>query len=254
LLSDSDLIEIITSAQARFTLTAIAQRRPLGANVSAAIAEALDVPAVAALLVNSSAQIREQTFEKIIEHGARITEWHLPLVLRNDLSQRAIRRIAGFVSAALLDKLSARDGLDQKTRSLLAKRVRARLEEPADDARDPGEQAQSDVALLHKEGRLDDAAVERAAESGKREFVIAALALLARAPAETARRIIQSASAKPVTALVWRAGLSMRVAFKVQSLVMRLKAADLLPARDGVDFPLNEDEMRWHLAYFGLES
>jgi uncharacterized protein (DUF2336 family) len=254
LLSDTDLIEIITSAQAHFTLTAIAQRKPLGANVSAAIAEALDVPAVAALLVNSSAQIREQTLEKIIEHGRHITEWHLPLVLRNDLSQRAVRRIAGFVSAALLDKLAARDGLDRETRSVLAKRVRIRIDEPADDIRDPGEQAQSDVALLHKEGRLDDAAVERAAESGKREFVIAALALLARAPGETVRRIVQSGTAKPAVALVWRAGLSMRVAFKVQSLVMRLKGGELLPARDGVDFPLSEDEMLWHLAYFGLEG
>ena len=105
-----------------------------------------------------------------------------------------------------------------------------------------------------EEGRLDDAAVERAAESGKREFVIAALALMARAPAETARRIIQSGIAKPAIALVWRAGLSMRVAFKVQTLVMRLKGAELLPARDGVDFPLSEDEMRWHLAYFGLDG
>jgi uncharacterized protein (DUF2336 family) len=254
LLSDADLMEIISSAQAHFTLTAIAQRKPLGANVSAAIAEALDVPAVAALLANSSAQIREQTLEKIIDHGSRITEWHLPLVLRSDLSQRAIRRIAGFVSAALLDRLAARDGLDKGTKSLLAKRVRARIDEPVDDVRDPTSQAQSDVALLHKQGRLDDSAVERAAEAGKREFVIAALALLARTPVETARRIIQSGTAKPAVALVWRAKLSMRVAFKVQSLVMRLKGGELLPARDGVDFPLSEDEMLWHLNYFGIEA
>ena len=254
LLSDADLMEIISSAQAHFTLTAIAQRKPLGANVSAAIAEALDVPAVAALLANSSAQIREQTLEKIIDHGSRITEWHLPLVLRSDLSQRAIRRIAGFVSAALLDRLAARDGLDKETKSLLAKRVRARIDEPVDDTRDPTAQAQSDVALLHKQGRLDDSAVERAAEAGKREFVIAALALLARTPIETARRIIQSGTAKPAVALVWRAKLSMRVAFKVQSLVMRLKGGELLPARDGVDFPLSEDEMLWHLNYFGIEA
>ena len=254
LLSDTDLMEIISSAQAHFTLAAIAQRRPLSGNISEAIATALDVPAVAALLANSSAQIREQTLEKIIDHGARITEWHLPLVLRNDLSQRAIRRIAGFVSAVLLDKLSSRDGLDQKTKSVLAKRVRARLDEPADEEVDPTAQAQSDVALLHKEGKLDDAAVEKAAEAGKREFVIAALALLARTPLETARRIIQSGTAKPAVALVWRAKLSMRVAFKVQSLVMRLKGGALLPARDGVGFPLSEDEMLWHLNYFGIEA
>ena len=73
LLSDTDLMEIISSAQAHFTLAAIAQRRPLSGNISEAIATALDVPAVAALLANSSAQIREQTLEKIIDHGARIT-------------------------------------------------------------------------------------------------------------------------------------------------------------------------------------
>jgi uncharacterized protein (DUF2336 family) len=254
LLSDTDLMEIISSAQAHFTLAAIAQRKPLSASVADAIVEALDVPAVAALLANSSAQIREQTLEKIIDHGSRITEWHLPLVLRNDLSQRAIRRIAGFVSAALLDKLSMRSGLDKETKSLLAKRVRARLDEPVDEEHDPVAQAQSDAALLHKEGKLDDIAVEKAAEAGKREFVIAALALLARAPMETVRRIIQSGTAKPAVALVWRAKLSMRVAFKVQSLVMRLKGGELLPARDGVDFPLSEDEMLWHLNYFGIEA
>ncbi|HEY7978649.1 MAG TPA: DUF2336 domain-containing protein [Rhizomicrobium sp.] len=254
LLSDADLVDIISSAQARFTLTVIAARKPLSANVSDAIATALDVPAVAALLANSTAEIREQTLEKIIDHGSRITEWHLPLVLRNDLSQRAIRRIAGFVSAALLDKLSARDGLDRETRSVLAKRVRARIDEPDDEDADPSVQAQNDVALLHKEGRLDDFAIERAAEAGKREFVIAALALLTRTPVETVRRIIQSGTAKPAIALVWRAKLSMRVAFKVQTLVMRLKGGELLPARDGVDFPLTEDEMLWHLNYFGIAA
>ena len=254
LLSDTDLMEIISSAQAHFTLAAIAQRRPLSGNISEAIATALDVPAVAALLANSSAQIREQTLEKIIDHGERIADWHLPLVLRNALSQRAIRRIAGFVSAALLDKLSARDGLDPETKSVLAKRVRARVDEPFDEDMDPAARAQSDVALLHKEGRLDDFAVERAAESGKREFVIAALALLARTPIETARRIIQSGTAKPAVALVWRAKLSMRVAFKVQTLVMHIKGGELLPARDGVHFPLTDDEMLWHLNYFGIEA
>ena len=99
LLSDADLVEIITTAQARHALTAIAKRRPLGANVSEAIAVALDVPAVAELLSNSSAKIRQGTLDKIIEHAAKVRAWHLPLVMRSDLSQRALRRIAGFVSA-----------------------------------------------------------------------------------------------------------------------------------------------------------
>ena len=68
---------------------------------------------ISALLANSSATIRQQTLEKIVDHASRIKDWHLPLVLRNDLSQRAVRRLAGFVSAALVEKLAARIGLEE---------------------------------------------------------------------------------------------------------------------------------------------
>jgi uncharacterized protein (DUF2336 family) len=251
-LSDADLVEIISSAQARFTLTAIARRKPLSANVSEAIAMALGIPAVSALLVNSSAQIRQQTLDKIIEHGSRIKEWHLPLVLHNDLSQRAIRRVAGFASAALLEKLAARSGLNEETRSLLAKRARIRIDEDDDLLPDPATAAQDEVGALFRAGKLDDAYVEKAVESGKRENVIVALAFLARTTPEVVRRIFQAASAKPATALVWHAGLSMRVAFKIQTFVLRLHASELLPARDGIRFPLSDDEMRWHLNYFEI--
>ncbi|MGN6516765.1 MAG: DUF2336 domain-containing protein, partial [Rhizomicrobium sp.] len=165
-----------------------------------------------------------------------------------------IRRIAGFVSAALLEKLSRRDGLDEKTRSFLAKRVRARIDEPATPEIDPAAQAQSEAATMLRDGRLDDSVIEAAAESGKREFVIAALGLLARTPVETVRRILHSGTAKPAVALVWRARLSMRTAFKIQTFVMRLGAGELIPARDGVRFPLTEDEMLWHLNYFGIDA
>jgi len=254
LLSDADLVEIISSAQARFALTAIARRRPLSANISDAIASALDVPAVAELLTNSSAQIREQTLEKIIEHGVRIKEWHLPLALRADLSQRAVRRIAGFVSAALIEKLSLRHGLSKETRSFLAKRVRERIDEDEEGGVDPQTAAETEARALFKAGKLDDSFVEKAAESGKRELVIYALGLLANTKPDIVRRIVQSANAKPMIALVWRAKLSMRVAFKIQSFVMRLTGKDLLPAREGMHFPLSEDEMLWHLAYFGVPA
>ena len=84
--------------------------------------------------------------------------------------------------------------------------------------------------------------------------MIAALSLLARVPADIVRRILQSGAAKAVTALVWRAGLNMRAAFKIQTFIMHLPAGELLPARGGVDFPMSEDEMRWHLGYFEVDA
>ncbi|HEX3675184.1 MAG TPA: DUF2336 domain-containing protein [Rhizomicrobium sp.] len=255
LLSDADLIEIITTAQARHALQAIARRRPLGANVSEAIGLAMDEPSVSELLYNSSAEIRQQTLDKIVEHAAKVRAWHLPLVLRSDLSQRAIRRIAGFVSASLIERLAKRHGLDEETQHTLTRQLRARVEDGDMDAsHDPATVAAAEAEKLFRSGRLDDGYVEAAAEAGRRETVIAALALLAKVPPETVRRIVQSGVAKAITALVWRAGLSMRAAFKIQTFVMHLPAADLLPARGGVAFPLSEEEMRFHLGYFEVKA
>jgi hypothetical protein len=35
---------------------------------------------------------------------------------------------------------------------------------------------------------------------------------------------------------------------------MKLAAEELLPARNGTRFPLTEDEMCWHLGYFGAPT
>lgn len=247
LLSDSELIEIIAAAEARHALAAIARRHPLSISVSDAIAQAMDIPAVAELLQNASAQIRQKTLDKIADRAAHIREWHAPLVTRNELSRRAIRRIAGFVSASLIDRLAARHGLDEDTRAHLRRRLKERL----DTDRETGTAAQA-VAARYRAGTLDDDYVAQAAVEGRRDIVVHALSLLAALPAGTVNRILDTRSAKPATALVWRAGLSMRAAFRIQTSLLRLQAADLLPARDGIHFPLSEDEMRWHLSYFGL--
>ena len=76
--------------------------------------------------------------------------------------------------------------------------------------------------------------------------------VLAQVPQETVRKILAFRSAKPVTALAWRAKLSMRVAFRIQRFVMKLPTDELLPAREGVRFPLSDDEMCWHLSYFDV--
>jgi hypothetical protein len=44
----------------------------------------------------------------------------------------------------------------------------------------------------------------------------------------------------------------MRISFKIKRMLLKLHADELLPARSGVAFPLSEDEMRWHLSYFGF--
>jgi uncharacterized protein (DUF2336 family) len=254
LLSDADLLEVIASARAQNALAAIAKRRGVSESVSEAIVASLDIPAVAALLANPSARVREDTLEKIIDHAATIEAWHGPLTMRTDLSLRAVRRIAGFVGASLLESLSERHGVDDETQAHLNRCLRQRLERDDEKARSPAEAIRANVLNAYESGDLTEAYVEKAINSGQRDVVIECLTVLARGSRPTIERILASRSAKAITALCWQAGLSMRVAFKVQSTVAKLHADELLPARAGVGYPLTEAEMQWHLSYFGLAN
>jgi uncharacterized protein (DUF2336 family) len=253
LLSDADLIEVIACGQVREVLTAIAARKPLSGDVSDRLVQSLDVPAVAALLVNPDAKIRKETLDRIVEQAEEISSWHMPLALRADLSARAVRRIGGLVGAAILERLAARNDLSETTRTYLNRELRARLAEPDTSEQDVLSSADA-IASAKSEGRLDGLFVEQAVQSGQRDIVIMALATLANVTEQTARKILSTGSAKPVIALVWHAHLSMRVAFKIQTYIMKLPARDILPARSGTGFPLSKEEMRWHLNYFNIAA
>lgn len=255
LLSDADLMEIIACGLVQEKLGAIARRRPLDEKVSDELFKSLDVPGVATLLVNPDARIRKETLERIVDQAEKIDAWHMPLALRVDLSARAIRRISGFVGVALIQLLSERSFLDKETRAHLSRRLRARLEErPAGADGLTPEAARQQVEAARAKGKLDDLFVEDAVFAGQREIVVFALAALARAPEATVRRILSSGHAKPLVALAWHAHLSMRVAFKIQGMIMKLPAGQLLPARAGLHFPLTADEMRWQLNIFNIQA
>lgn len=243
-LEDEDLIQLVVASRASTILSAVARRKNLSGDVSEAVATTLDTDAVATLLNNTDATIRTKTLDKIISQAAEVAEWHGPLVVRADLPQHAIKRIAGFVGSAMIDTLASRSGLDGSTRDHLKRKLeeRKKAEDKADAAM---------VAAL-RAGAQSEAFVANAVENCRKDTVIKALAVLAKTNEETVRRVIASNNARSAIALVWKAGLSMRVAYQLQVQVMRLAGQQLVPALRGIDFPLTEDEMQWHLDYFGV--
>ena len=135
----------------------MARRKPLGADVRTAIAMSLDVPAIAAQLTNADAKIRKETLDRIIEQAETVIDWHVPLALRADLSARAIRRLAGFVGAALIERLAARHDLSDATRQYLSRELRAHLSESeivAGAPVPPGRPTEL-VAAAKAQGRLE---------------------------------------------------------------------------------------------------
>jgi uncharacterized protein (DUF2336 family) len=252
LLNDDDLLEIIRSGAGSGRLSAIARRRDVVAPVADAIAATLDVPAVAALLANSSAQIREETLDAIIEHAEGVTGWHRPLVQRNELSVRAMRHIAQFVGTALVDILIERHKLAEDVVQQLRTVVHRKIDETAPEVeRDaPRKRGLERATALLEARKLDDEAVCDAVQNGDREFAVAALTLLSRLPQSVVNKIIDAQSPKGTTALVWKAGLSMRTAVRVQLRLAMIAPKAVMNARDGVDFPISEVDMEWQIGYF----
>ncbi len=254
LLSDADLKEIVDLACVTEALTAIARRKNLSPGLCDVVIARMDVGATAALLANQAANISKAAMERILDEAAQNESWHEPLVRRPNLSARVVRRIAGFVSSILIERLAARPGLDAALVDELKRGTRRQIDDGALEAAEGGDSADLRVRTAYDAGALDDHFVSGAAELGDRESVTLALALLSKAGIGSARRIMDSRSAHAVTALVWKAGLNMRVSVAIQTAVLKLPGKEMLLARGGTDFPLGPEEMATHLGLFGIAA
>ena len=224
-LSDRDLLEIIESGPVQGALSAISRRAEIRTPVADAIAACDDDEAVAALLANPSAQIREETLDELIDRAPEAEAWHEPLVERPELSLGAVRRIAKFVALALLRVLEERndlpDGATDEVRRAVAQRIEKSGVNGDTDARLAAEKA-------FAAGDITDESVQSAVDMGDHDFVIKALALMAGLAPRVVERVIEMQGAKSITALVWTAGLSMRTAIQVQLRVARVPPMDVL--------------------------
>lgn len=249
LLGDDDLREIIAAGASEAALVAIARRPTVSEPVSEAVAGTLEIPAVAALLVNPSAQIREDTLDQIIDQAKEVQDLHEPLATRPDLSIRAMKRIAGFVASALVHTMIESSALAEDVAEDILERVRERI--AAERVGEDDEKRFAEEALkLHKEAQLNDDFVVEAIEANQRELLIQCLALMAELPARTVREILKSKSGRAVSALAWKARLTMRTAYAMQTKLALVPAPQLVTPKAGIDYPLDTDEMIWHLSYF----
>jgi len=101
LLSNFDLLEITAGGAETGKLIALSRRRGLDEPVVDAVVATKDEDAVAAILENDAADISEETFDLIAFDAEEIDAWHAPMVNRENLPLRTIKRIeAGDLAAA----------------------------------------------------------------------------------------------------------------------------------------------------------
>lgn len=295
LLTDEDLLEIVNAPPAFGARNVIAGRRGLAARVADAIVGAEDEVAVATLLANPTAQIREETLDQIITTAPQHEKWHPPLVDRPALPAKLAHRIASFVADHLLRRLEQRQDLDAEARAAVAEAVRTKIDKDSDvpatiakpeeaaaagvpqktktpetaaekakakakaaregvelkASESPEQRAKARVQKLLAEGLLDENAITTAIHEGDRIFVKTALSVLAKVPSESVDRMFATRTAKGIVALVWKAGLTPRMAMQIQLRIGGIQFQQALAPR-GDEWPLRPDEMDWHLEFFGV--
>ncbi len=254
LLNDEELISIIEDAATPAQLKAMAERACVSEPLAQSIIETTDVEAISQLLLNPSAQIRENMLDRLIAEAEGISEWHEPLVLRPKLPFGAIRKIAEFVAGSLIDVLSQRHDIDDELREDLECRVRKRLDEEKlsgdEHVSRPLEEIEAELRELYARGGLIEDYLRQYTDKGERDVIILSMAVLAEIPTIVSRRILASLSAKAIMSLGWKAGISASLSSRIQNTIGAIPAEDWILPDENEEYPFTQREMQWQLALF----
>lgn len=249
-LTDEDIVNIISSGPVKGALSVISRRRNISESITDAISNTDDVDAIAEMLGNSSAQIREDTLDNLIGRAENIEPWHKPMVNRPILSRHAVLRLADFVADNLLDALKGRSDIDPDTAEAVREEFSRRIEAAERSRnRDEGGPPEDRAKNLFAKGKLDDTAVHEAAQAAEIEFVKAALVLKAKLNINSVNNIFEMGSVKGVIALCWKSELSMSTAVVIQKRIVKVPPRDVQGSVDG-QFPYTIEEMEWQLDFF----
>jgi len=243
LLTEEDLLGLVAAPPVAATLTAIARRPAISEAVADALVARGDPRAIAALLANRSAAIRESTLDALIVQAAEHTAWQEPLVRRPALTPRAALALARFVAEDLLAPLLDRPDLPAEAAAEIRAAVACRLAaepRPGETAEDAAQR----VDILRRAGALGEPVLLRAARGGEAAFVAAALAVLAGVPAGAVKEAVATRCAKSLAGLCRQAGLGPSTAEAVIGL--------LCPAPPGAGpgvapALVGEGELRWRI-------
>lgn len=248
-LSDEDLLDILKSHPAAWAVQAIASRPKIAAPVSQAVIDTDDVPAGVMLMNNAGADISLETLKDIVEKAKHYPEWQKPVALKKNLSAELAKELAGFVDLSVRNVLLERTDFDSDVLEDVASIVQRRI-----DFMGQGndETVENRVARFYKSGKLNDEIMGDALSMRDKDFVIVGLAVLLKTNRAAVEKIIAMGAAKPLVAICWRAGLSMRFALRVQQEMAKVPHKELIYPRGGTDYPLSEKDILWQLDFLGL--
>ena len=250
-LSDDDLLDILKSHPASWAVQAVAARPSVAEPVSKAVIDCDDEASGFILLENKGANISVETLGEIVEKAKNFPTWQKATAKRKSLPKDLAIELASFVDDTVRNLLLERTDYDAEDMNEIASTVKRRM-----DFLGEGEETQDELTAriqdMMKRGELNDDAFKDAIGVRNKNFIVLALANLCKTNAKTIEKIFAMKAPKPIVAICWLAGLSMRTAFLLQKDMVLIAPKELLYPRGGTDYPLDEKEIRWQLDYLGL--
>ena len=191
-LSDDDLIEIVRGSGVA-KQAAIAGRGQVSAAVADAIVAADQPAALAVLVGNDGAEIKEDTLQRVLDRHGSNDEIKEPMARRAQLPVTVLERLVVAASTGLCEILARRNDLPGHLASDIVlntrERATASLLSPSSAAAEALRLAQH----LQRSGRLTPSLIIRAICLGDLTFVEAAFGVLADIPVHNARLLMYDA-------------------------------------------------------------
>lgn len=205
-LSDEDLIEIVARQDPK-RQTAVARRKRVSGDIADALAESGDEEVVSTLVANEGAELREPTFDRLLDKFGDSDTVKEPMVKRSRLPLSVAERLVNLVSDNLRQHLVTHHELSAGVASdlLLESREKATV-----SLLTPGAQAPDVLKLveqLHAGGRLTPTLIVRALCMGDLTFFEAALARRADIPAANAYTLVHDRGDMGLTRLFEKASM-----------------------------------------------
>lgn len=263
-LSDQDLLDIISARPSSGSISAISGRPNVSENVSDAIISSNDDDAIGLLLGNHSAMIREQALDRVIDRAVDIDFWHEPLAMRPRLPSSAAVKIARFVADDILTKMVERADLSPDIVASVRDVVNKRLGDAhATRANESGDEKKPDAlrgvnvdddeifdlaSKMWAKGEIDEKTVMTTIENDNKRLAQAMIAVMIDFPLEAVVRACEMQTPKGCVALAWKAGLSAKNAEIIQRRLAHIKGTDILRAV-GEEYAFTDEDMEWQLDF-----
>ncbi|MCD8562989.1 MAG: DUF2336 domain-containing protein, partial [Alphaproteobacteria bacterium] len=252
-LSDEDLLDILKGHPASWAVEAIASRPRVSEPVSEAVIGTDDVPGGVALIGNAGALMAPGLLNQIVEKARAYPEWQKPMASRAKLPSSIARELAEFADASVRDILMGRDDFDEQTAEEISAVFRRRLDF-SQDVEESSEPLEVRAKKAVTGGKLNEDMISDALAMRDSAFVNMALAQKIGVSVEVITKIFEMQAPKPIVALAWQAGLSMRMALRLQKEMGHVRPQELIYPREGTDYPLTLDEINWQLEFMGLKA